>query len=217
MIRTFLSYSSLDKELAGRIKANLVAYGINAFLAHEDIEPSAAWRATILQNLRSCETFVPLISAHSANSSWTDQEAGFAISRGVRIVPVSLDGNFPYGFLADYQMMRLAVGAMDAAVLSIAKAVALEPTLAPRVLDGVIAAFEESNSFNEAKANAWTLEQFDGYTPAQKTRMMHAFLNNSQARGSFGAQKVIGRLLDRFSPDIDGELANQVERALQEG
>lgn len=52
-IRIFLSYSSEDKIIAGKIKEILEGYGFVVFLAHEDLEPMVAFQDEIVNNLRS--------------------------------------------------------------------------------------------------------------------------------------------------------------------
>jgi len=61
-IRVFLSYSTEDKGLAGFIKDSLEWYGLEVFIAHEDIEPSDEWQEAIIQNLESTDVFVPIIT-----------------------------------------------------------------------------------------------------------------------------------------------------------
>jgi len=214
VIRAFLSYSSLDKELAGRIKANLVEYGINAFLAHEDIRPSSKWQRTIVSNLRRCEVFIPIITKNFAKSSWTDQEAGFAMCRKVLVIPVSVDA-IPYGFLNVYQAAKLDPDHLDAGIHRIVLAVCRRSRFRPRVLDGLVSAFATSESFEQGKMNAQTLEEFDGYSPKQLKAIFAAFVDNYENRSSFGAQRVIRRLLNAHASDVSAATARRVKNALQ--
>ena len=86
-IRVFLSYSSHDKELAGQVKKELESRGLEAFLAHEDIEPTQEWEGVILENLKACDVFIPLLSENFKESEWTDQETGVAVSEEKLIIP----------------------------------------------------------------------------------------------------------------------------------
>src|SRR5665213_2968817 len=97
----FISYSHLDREYGAQVKKVLSEVDIEAFLAHDDIEISEEWRERILVELRRCDIFVPLLSANFLSSKWAPQEAGFTISRpDVVIVPLSIDGTTPFGFLS---------------------------------------------------------------------------------------------------------------------
>jgi hypothetical protein len=108
LIPGFISYASADRRLAARVKAALLECGVDGFMAHEDIHVSQEWRDRILEELRRMEVFVPLLSAHFKSSDWTSQESGAACVRDdVLIIPASLDGTVPYGFLNRFQGQRL--------------------------------------------------------------------------------------------------------------
>ena len=77
----FLSYATDDRRLAGGIKDGVEVYGFRVFLAHEDLVPSEEWQQRIRAELRRCDVFIPLISENFRPSDWTDQEAGYALSR----------------------------------------------------------------------------------------------------------------------------------------
>ena len=86
--------------------------GIDAFLAHEDLEMSEEWQQRILEELRHCDLFVPLLSENFLKSPWAPQEAGFIASRPpdeVVIAPLSIDGTIPFGFFGHVQSGRIEV------------------------------------------------------------------------------------------------------------
>jgi hypothetical protein len=91
-MKIFLSYSHLDKRLAGKIKKYLLQYGVKVFLAHDDIEPSEEWADKILEELRDCHVFMPILTKHFNKSNWTDQETGCALilNKGVMLGVESL-------------------------------------------------------------------------------------------------------------------------------
>lgn len=106
ILRVFISYNEEDKKLAKKIKEGLNHYGIQAFLAHDDIDPSKQWPDEILKNLRQADVFIALISKNFEKSEWTDQETGIAISLSKLILPISIDGTLPYGFMKDCQAFK---------------------------------------------------------------------------------------------------------------
>ena len=71
-VRVFVSYATANKILAGNLKVALEEFGLEVFLAHEDINPSAEWPGAILQNLKSTDIFMPLITENFKTSLWTD-------------------------------------------------------------------------------------------------------------------------------------------------
>jgi hypothetical protein len=108
LIPGFISYASADRRVAASVKEALLECGVDGFMAHDDIHVSQEWRNRILEELRRMEVFVPLLSAHFKLSEWTSQECGAAVMRdGVLIIPASVDGTIPYGFLNHYQSRLL--------------------------------------------------------------------------------------------------------------
>ena len=103
-IRAFISYSSHDKAYGAQVKRILQSYGIACFLAHEDLEISVEWKSRILEELQRCDVFIPLLSRAFRESDWAPQEIGVAIVRHeVAIIPLSIDGTMPFGFIAHVQ------------------------------------------------------------------------------------------------------------------
>lgn len=105
-LKAFLSYSRLDKKLAGHIKHALKECGIEAFLAHEDVEPSVEWVEEIKTELETCNIFLPILTNNFHNSDWTDQETGIAFTRDKLIIPLKVKKD-PYGFISKIQAFSL--------------------------------------------------------------------------------------------------------------
>lgn len=88
----FISHSHKDREFAGEAKEVLSEAGMEAFVAHDDIEVSGEWLGRIREELQRCHLFVPLLSKNFQKSKWTLQEVGFIASRSkVKIAPLSID------------------------------------------------------------------------------------------------------------------------------
>ena len=82
---------------------------MEAFLAHDDLGVSDEWRERILEELRRCTLFVPLLSKHFLESKWAPQEAGFIVSRldEVVIAPLSIDDTVSFGFFSHLHSPRI--------------------------------------------------------------------------------------------------------------
>jgi hypothetical protein len=107
-LKGFISYSTADTGIAAEMKVVLQELGVDAFMAHDDIHVSQTWRDRILHELATTQVFVPLLSEAFKSSEWASQEIGVAVSRqDVLIIPVSLDGTIPYGFISALQGKRL--------------------------------------------------------------------------------------------------------------
>lgn len=106
--RLFLSHLATFKAQASGLQSALKKYGISAFVAHEDIEPSKEWQNEIESALQSMDSLVALLMDGFKESNWCDQEVGVAVGRDVLIIPVR-KGLDPYGFIGKYQGIQ-AIG-----------------------------------------------------------------------------------------------------------
>lgn len=103
-MKAFISYSHHDRKRGADVKKVLADFGIEAFLAHDDIHVSQEWRDRIMQELKDSRIFVALLSKASRASDWAPQEIGVACSRrDVLVIPLSLDGTKPFGFISHLQ------------------------------------------------------------------------------------------------------------------
>jgi hypothetical protein len=106
-IKMFLSHLSADKTIVKAVKDELYQYGISAFVAHEDIHPSAIWREEIELALNRCNAMSVFLSPAVHKSEWIDHETAFAYARGVPIIPLSF-GVLPYGIIEKIQAHKIS-------------------------------------------------------------------------------------------------------------
>lgn len=100
--KLFLSHISAFKKQTSMLQGALKKYGISAFVAHEDIEPSKEWQEEIESALHTMDALAALLMPGFKESNWCDQEVGVAFGRNVLIIPVMKELN-PYGFIGKYQ------------------------------------------------------------------------------------------------------------------
>lgn len=106
--KIFISYSTKDKEVAGKLKKILEKHKAPSFLAHEDIKVSREWEDKILAEITSCSIFICLLSKNFLDSTYCIQETGIAASReNICIIPLSIDGQIPVGFIDRYQSIKI--------------------------------------------------------------------------------------------------------------
>ena len=145
--KAFISYSHLDKKIAGDVNRFLTDIGIDGFLAHEHIDVSEEWRESILKELRCCDLFIPLLSENFRKSDWTSQEVGFIVSRlkeGVKIVPFSIDKTVPYGFFSHIQ--SVSIQRLDKRYL----VESLMGEIPRKILPGLIRDLRKAHTYNDA-------------------------------------------------------------------
>lgn len=110
-MKAFISYSIKDRKRGAAVKSILKEIEVESFLAHNDLHVSEEWKKRILEELRVCNIFIPILSKAFRASDWCGQEAGIiAKRRGVVIIPLSLDGTKPYGFISHIQGKPLRKG-----------------------------------------------------------------------------------------------------------
>jgi hypothetical protein len=177
-VTAFISYSHADRKWGAQAKATFGEVGIQAFLAHEDLKVSEEWQERILEELRKCEIFVPLLSSNFLASKWAPQEAGFIISRPeVAIAPLSIDGTTPFGFLSHFQSRRIPAEGITIELL-----VAPLARLFPRkILPGMIQIAGDAGSFRYAEATMRPLVPlFPLFTPDEAQALAEASVENGQ-------------------------------------
>lgn len=102
--RVFVSHIAVDKDKATRLREALDLYGCKAFVAHEDIEPTLEWQVQIERALRSMDLFLSVHTVGYSQSVWAQQEIGFAVAKGVKIIAVRM-GEDPKGFISKNQAL----------------------------------------------------------------------------------------------------------------
>ena len=97
-----VSHLATFKKTAAALQSHLRKFGISAFVAHVDIEPTREWQDEIEAGLFSMDALAAILMPGFQESNWTDQEVGVAVGRGVLVVPI-IRGLNPYGFIGKYQ------------------------------------------------------------------------------------------------------------------
>ena len=178
VVTAFVSYSHVDRKFGQQVKVVLGEVGIDAFLAHEDMETSEQWRDRILSELYRCDLFVPLLSKNFLESKWAPQEVGFIASRPeVTIAPLSIDGTIPFGFLSNVQSSPIRDNVITRELL-------VEPLVRrfPRkFLPGLIRIAGEAGNYRYAEQTMLALAQyFPLFTEEEAQALAEASVSNRQ-------------------------------------
>lgn len=105
LFRLFISHLSQNKLSASHLKQYLSNYGIDCFVAHEDITPSKEWEEEIEKALFTMDALCAIVEPEFIKSQWCDQEVGIAL--GQKKLVISRDkGCVPYGFFGKYQALK---------------------------------------------------------------------------------------------------------------
>ena len=112
--RLFISHLSDNKESASNLKECLQNFGIDGFVAHEDITPSKEWEQEIEAALFSLDALCAIVVPGFEKSRWCDQEVGIALGRKKMVFSIK-KGKNPYGFFGKYQALPSQGNANDMA------------------------------------------------------------------------------------------------------
>lgn len=213
----FISYSHLDKNLAGVVKSNLESTTLlEAFLAHEDIQPSNEWLDEILKQLEICHVFIPLLTENFNKSVWTDQEAGIAIAGKRLIIPFKFSVD-PRGFMSRYQAIDIHNERdITHACYRVGQIIAKNPVVGDLLKDRAIKKFGKSESFDEATDETSHLLRYeDLYTPEQIATIIKNTIKNNQIHLSRRVKPNLRRLIDKYKDRIDSTLYDSFEEAIR--
>jgi TIR domain-containing protein len=193
----FLSHSRGGKEIAARLKLMLGVYGTHAFVAHEDIQPAKEWGSVILEQLRACDVFLPVLTADFPRSNWADQETGVAVGLGKLVIPLKVEID-PYGFIAKYQAHRLPANPGFSTSWKLIRIMENNERLGPKVRGGLIKMFSMSMSFDDAGEKAEKLSEIDSWEPIEIEALLKVSTENSQINQSFAARRKILSMISKY-------------------
>jgi len=78
-LKAFISYKSKCKQIADELKNILFTYGINSFLAPDNINLSEEWQIRILKELKNTDFVICILSEEYNQSAYCLQETGIAL------------------------------------------------------------------------------------------------------------------------------------------
>ena len=145
--RIFISHLAAHRDVAGDIKNALLPYGISAFVAHDDIEPTTEWLRVIRSALATCHWMLVLLHPGFRESEWADQEVGYAICRNLVIMPVKYEGD-PHGFMRGIQALDGRSKSTKTIAESIFDAICRNPDTRKDIAIKVARLFAQSTAFD---------------------------------------------------------------------
>ncbi len=198
MLRLFVAHLATKRAFAAELQEALLDFGISCFIAHNDIEPTQEWQTQIETALATCDALVALLHEDFHASNWTDQEIGFAMGRGVPVFSVRF-GQDPYGFIGRFQAFNGNKKGATALARELFDAYRKDKQTQRRMSEILVALFEESGSFAEAKARIGYLEELAIWEPSFSTRIRSAAKSNSQVSGSWGVPERATALVKKWA------------------
>lgn len=196
-LRLFVSHKAEYKEHAFKLKLELNDYGIDAFVAHEDIEPTKVWLREIENALHSCDIMVALMTEQFSESNWTDQEIGAAFGRNIQVIPVKV-GKDPYGLIGKYQALQGLGKNSEVLSSEIFDLLWSKPLIKEILVDALITRFENSESFSRSKKLIKHIKRIETASPNQVERLRNSLSKNYQISAAIGVPQALAGLLTRL-------------------
>lgn len=184
--KLFLTHVASQKSMAHTLKSSLQFYGIDSFVAHEDIRPGKEWQLVIESALHSCHALAALLHDGFRQSDWCEQEVGFALGRGLVVVPIQFD-LVPYGFFGSVQAINNIVSQEPKALArNVALALLRDKRTAERLIQTVVDQLAEADSFDQAnKLSRMLANDAPLLSNDHVEHLRRAEKENSQLRNAF--------------------------------
>lgn len=183
-IRLFISHRDRYKNEAQDLANKLGKYGISAFVAHDTIEPMTTWQEEIMKGLQTMEIMLAFITDDFADSSWTNQEIGFALGRNIPIISLKLENENPSGFIQIKQALKGNLTNLATSVPEIYNLI-IESIGRERCKSALISEFLTSRSYAQALDLCNLMNKtINSLSNDEAEQIIHGFSNNSQLYGS---------------------------------
>jgi hypothetical protein len=203
-LRLFLSHLSVQRDLVGDVGRALGLFGIDAFVAHDSIDPSLEWQRVIEAGLSDCDAMVTFFHTGFLESVWCDQKIGWVMGRNRPILPLAFDA-MPHGFAAKYQAKKCAALPRTRVAPVVVEWLVEQRTLHSRLAASLTWALINSGSWDRTRSLSQLLPRVNGFTDDQLDQMTAAADSNINVSacdisGTPGPQWVAAFVAERRTP-----------------
>ena len=184
--RLFLTHVAPQKHVAHTLKSHLCSYGVDAFVAHDDIQPGKEWQLVIESALHSCDALAGLLHEGFRKSDWCDQEIGVALGRGKAVVPIHFD-LLPYGFFGALQAVSNAANQEpETLARNLVLVLLKDKRTAARLTDAIADQLARATSYEQANTLSRILNNAAPLLSRHQVKQLRkAKKKNSQLQGAW--------------------------------
>lgn len=176
----FGSHLSEHKVLVGGVRAHLLRYGIDLFVAHDTIDHDTLWREEIEKALDRADAGLVFVHQGLRDSEWCDQEIGWLQGRHVPVMALRFDGT-PYGFFAKHQAQPVPVGATAISISEMTvDRIATKSELAGGFAASLVSAMASSPDFATTDAVWRRLRELSSLDADMCSQLLSATKTNNQ-------------------------------------
>ena len=194
--RLFITHRAQDKSGAAELKAKLSPYGVCGFVAHQDIAPNQIWQSEIERALVSMHALAALITPGFDTSVWSQQEIGFALGRGVPVIPVRV-GSDPHGFIARIQALSADLSNPTTMGSALVDTLLKDSRTAAMMRERLVREFESAKTWETARLLRPKIVLITEFSDAQLSRIEKALTENEKVATAYGVPEAIKQLLTR--------------------
>lgn len=194
-IRAFISHRDAHKSAARELGTELDDYGISCFVAHDTIKPLSEWRHEILRGLETMEVMIVFLTDDFDDSLWCQQEVGYALGKGVPILPLKLGKKDPSGFTSHIQALKGRPEELSDAAQRLFKLIGDALGKPDRISDSVVNAFCQSKDFDQARDRFTRMERLVAHlSNKQLNYVIASYFKNDQLHRSIYLNNKYNRL-----------------------
>ena len=193
----FISYADKEKEMAEGFSDSLKYFfpWSKIFLAHRDLASGENYEDNLKDAIRKSGIFVPLISKKFLDSSYANQEVGFAVSLDKKIFPIKIDTSDPPGFIHLLQAHPMPTsirkdGLMERLVISLIEH--MKVATSDIVLQSLYV-----RSFYHTDILAKILQKRDDFSEEDVRILEIAYDSNSQINGCESGQ-ILNEIIEKY-------------------
>lgn len=198
--RLFLCHISEFKSTTSVLQKALLPYGISAFVAHKDIEPTNEWQNEIEKALFTMDALAAILMKGFKESNWCDQEVGAAIGRSLLIIALQ-KGIDPYGFLGKYQGLQTKGKNRLEVAESIFNILVSHDKTTDKMLSSLIGLFLRTNNLSDAEAKLKIISSVQNIPIKHVERLKEKSLENDLINNTEALIKKINKLLKKYDLD----------------
>lgn len=117
----FISHSFKDKELAKRIKGQLMELDLTCYLAEDDPQYGKSLTKKIMGAIDRCKLVIAVLTKNGALSASVNQEIGYAKKAGKDIIPLVEEGVDPALFMIEGEWAEFSKDKEDDSIDAVTK------------------------------------------------------------------------------------------------
>jgi hypothetical protein len=162
------------------------------------------WQSEIDLALRSMDALAALLTSDFHSSNWTDQEVGFALGRGVLVIPMRLGLN-PYGFIGKVQGLAGSFEKSEDMADMLVQILLSHPSTQRTMRKALVGALQFAFSYDNARRLSRIITRVKDFTDEEKVALHRACKDNNQVADASGVPERVCSAIGLPLPNVQQE------------